>query len=442
MNRRGWNVSQLMRVGMLLMMFAIGILILGRQPAAWGLRGSGAAGEWLRGQAEKLAEKAGEKLWMGFYPTARWTMEEPGEEEFGSLLIRMAYRLVPVSRYIESNSNGKTVAFSDPGYSQYLEDQESYREYELMVGSGAENVLTDYGGENRENDLSEITYEELREDVAAPVQEKQEPAAIQHAALPVVGAEYSLEQLADFDFLMHNFYNVHSSTTAGRDLIDAGRLLSVDLKLAKAAEPQILIYHTHSQEEYADYHAGNKEATVVSVGSYLTELLQAKGYQVIHDTSVYDLVNGELDRNKAYTYALENISQIVEANPSIQVIIDLHRDGVNESLRLVDEVAGKQTAKIMFFNGVSQTPTGPIDYLENPNREGNLAFSLQMQLKAAAYYPGLTRKIYLKGLRYNLHLRPRSTLIEVGAQNNTYEEAKNAMEPLAEILDMVLSGGV
>ena len=55
-----------------------------------------------------------------------------------------------------------------------------------------------------------------------------------------------------------------------------------------------------------------------------------------------------------------------------------------------------------------------------------------------SYETGYTRNIYLKGLRYNLHLRPRSALIEVGAQNNTYEEACNAMEPLAELLDTVL----
>ena len=54
--------------------------------------------------------------------------------------------------------------------------------------------------------------------------------------------------------------------------------------------------------------------------------------------------------------------------------------------------------------------------------------------------PGITRKIYLKGLRYNQHVRARSALIEVGAQTNTYEEARNAMEPLAHILDQVLRG--
>ena len=107
---------------------------------------------------------------------------------------------------------------------------------------------------------------------------------------------------------------------------------------------------------------------------------------------------------------------------------------------MVSDVNGKPTAPIMFFNGMSQTPEGPIEYLPNPYKEQNLAFSLQMQLDAAAYFPGFTRKIYLKGLRYNLHLRPRSALIEVGAQTNTYEEARNAMEPLAELLDMVLDG--
>lgn len=56
------------------------------------------------------------------------------------------------------------------------------------------------------------------------------------------------------------------------------------------------------------------------------------------------------------------------------------------------------------------------------------------------YYPGLTRKIYLKAYRYNMHLRPRSLLVELGAQTNTLQEAKNACEPLAQMLDMVLAG--
>ena len=74
----------------------------------------------------------------------------------------------------------------------------------------------------------------------------------------------------------------------------------------------------------------------------------------------------------------------------------------------------------------------------NPYITDNLALSFQMQLTAEEYYPGLTRKIYLKGYRYNLHLKPKSMLVEVGAQTNSFEEAKNAMEPLADILGKVL----
>ena len=117
---------------------------------------------------------------------------------------------------------------------------------------------------------------------------------------------------------------------------------------------------------------------------------------MIHDDGIYDYRDGKLDRSRAYTYALEGIQGILQKYPSIEVVLDLHRDGVAEGTRLVTEINGKPTAKIMFFNGTSQTPDGLIEYLPNPNREANLAFSFQMQLKAAGMYPGFTRKIYLK----------------------------------------------
>lgn len=256
------------------------------------------------------------------------------------------------------------------------------------------------------------------------------------------GGMYQLAQLQDYDFLIKHFYTVHSSTTARREEMDAAVLTGMDLSMKKdPSAPQILIYHTHSQETYADYAAGNKKATVVELGNRLTALLEEKGYQVLHDTTSYDMAAGKLDRNHAYNYALDGIMGILQKYPSIQVVLDLHRDGVKESLHMVRTVNGKATAPIMFFNGMSQTPEGEIEYLKNPYKTENLAFSLQMQLLAEEKYPDLTRKIFLKGLRYNLHVRPRSALIEVGAQTNTLEEALNAMEPLADLLDQVLGGG-
>ncbi len=249
----------------------------------------------------------------------------------------------------------------------------------------------------------------------------------------------TLAQLMDYDYLMKRYYSVHTSTTAGRDLMKAENFLGMDFTLEQDASiPQILIYHTHSQETYADYGPGFRQATVVSVGEYLAQLLRAKGWNVIHDTTAYDIAGGELDRSKAYTFALDGVTKILQENPGIEVILDIHRDGVAEGTRLLGTIDGKPTAKIMFFQGMSRTPDGLIEYLPNPYLAENLAFSFQMQLAAEADFPGLTRKIYLKGLRYNMHLRPRSSLIEVGAQTNTLEEAKNAMEPLAELVDGVL----
>ena len=156
---------------------------------------------------------------------------------------------------------------------------------------------------------------------------------------------------------------------------------------------------------------------------------------------MYDLIDGVLDRSAAYDYARQSIQQVLADNPMIEVVIDLHRDEVLEGRKLVMDLNGKQTAQFMFFNGLSYTKAhGDIDYLQNPYIDENLAFSFQMQVIANEYYPGLTRRIYLKGYRYNMHLRPRSLLIELGAQTNTVEEIKNACAPIAHILDLELSG--
>ena len=147
------------------------------------------------------------------------------------------------------------------------------------------------------------------------------------------------------------------------------------------------------------------------------------------------------DRDNAYTVALPALQQILAENPSVEVVIDLHRDGVTGTDKTITNINGNDTAKIMFFNGLSHTTAqGDIAYLANPNLEGNLAFSFRMQLAAAEYYPDFTKKIYLKGYRYNMHMLPKSALVEVGNQNNTVQEARNAMIPLADVIHKVLEG--
>ena len=244
------------------------------------------------------------------------------------------------------------------------------------------------------------------------------------------------ETIEDF---IQAFYTVDSVTKAVPELFDVEVLSGMDMTLKQGNDkPQILIYHTHSQEAFTDSTLGDSSTTIVGAGELLKKLLTEEyGYNVIHHTGEYDVPS----RDYAYSKSLPALEQILNENPSIEVVIDLHRDGVAESTHLVTDINGVQTAKVMFFNGLSRTKkNGPIGYLKNENLQENLAFSFQMQMAANEYYPGLTRKNYLNGYRYNMHLRGKSLLIELGAQTNTVEEIQNAIGPLAHILDIVLSG--
>ena len=96
----------------------------------------------------------------------------------------------------------------------------------------------------------------------------------------------------------------------------------------------------------------------------------------------------------------------------------------------------------MFFNGLCRLnengSLNDISSLPNPYLKDNLAFSFNMQVTANKLYPEFTRKIYLNAYRYSLNMKPKSLLVEVGAQTNTKQEAKNAMEPLADVLSRVI----
>ena len=274
-----------------------------------------------------------------------------------------------------------------------------------------------------------------------PAEEETATAAAQ--VVPVPEINLAPEKLADYDYLMNHFFIVDSATETTAEQINAAQFLAEDLTLPKEAGlPQILIYHSHSQETFCDSREGKEEDTIVGVGDYLTKLLsETYGYQVMHVTEKFDLAGGELDRSKAYDYARAWLEPVLKENPSIQVVIDLHRDGVPDDRRLVTEINGKETAQLLFYNGLSHTiNSGDLSYLPNPYIQDNLAFSFQLEYQAALYYPELYRGIYLAGLRYNLHLRPRALLLEAGAQTNTVQEVKNAMEPFADILNRVLQG--
>ena len=368
----------------------------------------------------------------------------------GSFIMQKnVYRQLPLFRFLERKAardfqrkDPDTYAKIVENHTEYLgamvekENEEVRKEQEKVVGQAQKEAAD----KQKKDSEKEIEKSQRNKSVTA-TPEVTQAVLVSNNIQPAPRIDLSPQTLADYNYLMNQFFIVDSQTTTNADQLNAAELLGEDLTIQKdAAKPQILLYHTHSQEAFADSKEGEVEDTIIGVGNYLTELLTKNyGYQVIHVTEAFDMESGELDRSAAYDYAGTYLETILEENPSIEVVIDLHRDGVPENRHLVTEINGKPTAQIMFYNGLSYTiARGNLTYLPNPYIQDNLAFSFQMEYQAAQYYPDFYRGIYLAGYRYNLHLRPRSVLVEAGAQTNTVQEVKNAMEPFADILNRVL----
>ncbi|KXL54267.1 stage II sporulation protein P (SpoIIP) [Anaerotignum neopropionicum] len=254
-----------------------------------------------------------------------------------------------------------------------------------------------------------------------------------------------LEKMKDFSYLKSNFYTIDSRTSLLEGDINVSEALSMDFSIKPTLEePRILIFHTHTHEDFvdSDMSKGLQEG-ICGVGEELKDILEKKyGISVLHDMNIYDAVNGVLQREGAYERSGPGVEKILKQYPSIEVCIDLHRDGIPETMRLVTEIDGKTCAKVMLVNGICRLnkdgQAEPVSWLENKYIKENLAFSLQIHTLAGQKFPGFMRKNYLNPYRFILHYMPRSALIEVGAQTNTKQEALNAMEPLAKILAEVL----
>ena len=363
------------------------------------------------------------------------------------IYVRWLLEQYPVFQYgIMSGGDEETAAESD--YARLLmlegsdEDRKSISEDELeydenamhLEQSRADAMLAENGMylENQAAGEEETPTQE------EPTEQTDDNEAPEFMPVQVKSYSYQWEDLRSYEMLIKAFYAVDSTTSAGEELLQVDRLLSGDMRVKGAADaPQILIYHTHSQEAFADSVAGDESTSIVGVGEYLASLLRERyGYNVMHHTQSYD----KDARDQAYSNSLPEIEKLLAENPSIEVVIDLHRDEMPADKRLVVDLQGRPTAQFMFFNGLSRSRKGQIEYLENPNLADNLAFSFQMQAACNEYYPGLARRIYLKAYRYNMHVCPKTLLIELGAQNNTVEEVMNACDPLAHVLNLVLSG--
>ena len=380
---------------------------------------AGELSAYMQAETGKMIQ---ERTYAAYFPVFSFLEENGGRTKDITLLEMLFGDAIPLYAYVEKSPVALTQAEGEERLKRLLEEDDLHRQSQVS---------------EPESDILEAVKKE-NENVNFEKQEMPEKVETDDFIEADKVLSIDREQLS-FETLISEYYAVDSTTYIARDQLNAKKLAEPDMQMQQDnSKPQILIYHTHSQEAFVDSEPGDEGDTIIGAGEKLAGLLRDKyGFNVIHHTGKYDVES----RDYAYSNAAPALEQILAENPSIEVIIDLHRDQMPEGTKLLTEIEGRPTARFMFFNGLSRTnKTGEIDYLQNPNLDANLAFSYQMQMAAGEYYPGLTRKVYLKGYRYNMHYRPKTLLIELGAQNNTVEEIMNACDPLAHILWLVLSG--
>ncbi len=373
----------------------------------------------------------GMKMYNPFlaYIDSDWKKREPAEAIWNEV-----WRMLPLEQYLVKEYEKELLV------SEYMQGQ--HKTDAIQQGALAENTAA---LQAQEKEKEAALWEAMAAENQAVSENQQtspdEDLSRANGFVPATepSATYSIAQLKEKGFIKKTFYSEDPTTQIKESQVQYDTLMGFDAAIKQDnSQPQILVYHTHSQEAFIDSDTEDISTTIMGVGENLCTILREEyGFNVIHHMGMYDVES----RDYAYSNAAEGLEQVLSQNPSIEVIIDLHRDEVRNDTKLVTTVQDIPMAKFMFFNGLSYSrELGELASLPNPYVQDNISFAFQMQLAAEEYYPGITRRIYLKGYRYNLHYRPKSLLIELGAQTNTVEEAMNACGPLAHVISIVLNG--
>ena len=234
--------------------------------------------------------------------------------------------------------------------------------------------------------------------------------------------------------------SINNATTYS---VDTGELCAEELPFViDDFGPQVLVVHTHTTECYnGDTMSGETERTtddsanVIAVGRVICDVLEENGIQTVHDTTVHDYPSYQ----SAYTRTLKTIEKNLQQNPSIKVVIDVHRDAFiyadGSKLRVAYDNNGTETAKVMLVVGTDSMG------LSHPDWRGNLSFATKIQNAANMMYPGLMRPIDLRRERFNMHMTKGSILLEVGSNGNNLPEAMEGAAQAANAIAAVLKNG-
>ncbi len=213
-------------------------------------------------------------------------------------------------------------------------------------------------------------------------------------------------------------------------------LPDIRTEISPTNEPQVLIMHTHTTEAYEptgdgyyDYDFDGRSLSpansVVGVGAVIASELAEKGITVIHDGMIFD----DPLYSNSYSRSYERVKELLEEYPSIKIVLDIHRDGIEyDGIRVAPttEINGKQAAQMMIICGCDDG-TGIL-----PRYEENLKLAAYLQSNIEEKYPTLTRPMLFDYRYYNQDLTTGSLLIEIGTHGNTIEQAKYTAELVGE----------
>jgi stage II sporulation protein P len=212
-----------------------------------------------------------------------------------------------------------------------------------------------------------------------------------------------------------------------------------------AAGPKVLIVHTHSSEAYTQetgweytpsdtLRTSDPARSVIRVGDEIASVLESRGIETLHDTALNDYPS----YNGAYARMQTTIEGYLARYPSIQMVIDVHRDATADAAGnptgSVVTVNGEKCAQVMLVMGTDEGG------LEHPDWRENLANALKLQALLNRSYPGLCKAIDLRTERFNEHETPGSMLAEFGSTGNTLQEAIRAGHDFAEGLAALILG--
>ena len=251
---------------------------------------------------------------------------------------------------------------------------------------------------------------------------------------PGPAVETTIASIKNTDELSKKGITIKNNTTYN---IDYNKLFSEPLKLTKPknGEPQVLIVHTHGTESYnPDTRSEDISNNMIRVGDEMEKVFKENGINVIHSQIMHDIPQ----YNNSYRKALNTIEATVKEHPSIQVVLDIHRDAMtnknDEKFKVVANINGEKVAQVMIVVGTNQMG------LPNDHWQENLKFAMKCQESINQSYPGLTRPIDLRQERFNMHATLGSLIIEVGTHGNTLEEAVKSGAYTAEAISKVLNG--